>query len=88
MRGYFSVLHREERSWQTPKAIAQPPAIFQRIPGVYRFRDPHGRVIYVGKAKKPAQPTEQLLCSPRTSEPENLRYGAYCRQCGVDGSRQ
>ena len=34
-----------------PRRTARRPGRFPVEPGVYRFRDPHGRVIYVGKAK-------------------------------------
>ena len=30
-------------------------------PGVYLMKDEHGKIIYVGKAKKPAQPRPQLF---------------------------
>ena len=35
------------RSSELPTQTGEIPT----NPGVYRFRDPHGRVIYVGKAK-------------------------------------
>ncbi|MGH3582043.1 MAG: excinuclease ABC subunit UvrC, partial [Mycobacterium sp.] len=34
-----------------PATYRPPPGSIPVEPGVYRFRDPHGRVIYVGKAK-------------------------------------
>ncbi|HWG60376.1 MAG TPA: excinuclease ABC subunit UvrC [Streptosporangiaceae bacterium] len=34
-----------------PQAYRPAPGSIPESPGVYRFRDPHGRVIYVGKAK-------------------------------------
>src|SRR6476619_5528981 len=34
-----------------PATYRPPPGSIPVQPGVYRFRDPHGRVIYVGKAK-------------------------------------
>ena len=34
-----------------PASYRPPPGSIPVEPGVYRFRDPHGRVIYVGKAK-------------------------------------
>ena len=34
-----------------PATYRPPPGSIPTEPGVYRFRDPHGRVIYVGKAK-------------------------------------
>lgn len=34
-----------------PADYRPPPGTIPSDPGVYRFRDPHGRVIYVGKAK-------------------------------------
>ncbi|HEY5336152.1 MAG TPA: excinuclease ABC subunit UvrC, partial [Mycobacteriales bacterium] len=34
-----------------PAAFRPPPGTIPDEPGVYRFRDEHGRVIYVGKAK-------------------------------------
>jgi excinuclease ABC subunit C len=34
-----------------PSTYRPPPGSIPVEPGVYRFRDPHGRVIYVGKAK-------------------------------------
>jgi excinuclease ABC subunit C len=34
-----------------PSTYRPPPGSIPVGPGVYRFRDPHGRVIYVGKAK-------------------------------------
>src|SRR5437764_12084575 len=42
-------------------------------PGVYKFRDPHGRVIYVGKAKSVRQPLNSYLADvvglhPRTRQ--------------------
>ena len=35
----------------TPVSYRPAPGSIPTDPGVYRFRDPHGRVIYVGKAK-------------------------------------
>ena len=34
-----------------PATYRPAPGSIPDAPGVYRFRDPHGRVIYVGKAK-------------------------------------
>ncbi|WP_264074801.1 hypothetical protein [Mycolicibacter minnesotensis] len=34
-----------------PATYRPAPGSIPVEPGVYRFRDPHGRVIYVGKAK-------------------------------------
>ena len=34
-----------------PATYRPPPGEIPDSPGVYRFRDPHGRVVYVGKAK-------------------------------------
>ena len=34
-----------------PASYRPAPGDIPPVPGVYRFRDPHGRVIYVGKAK-------------------------------------
>jgi len=34
-----------------PASYRPPPGSIPETPGVYRFRDPHGRVLYVGKAK-------------------------------------
>ena len=34
-----------------PSTYRPEPGSIPDSPGVYRFRDPHGRVIYVGKAK-------------------------------------
>src|SRR5690606_18326951 len=34
-----------------PSTYRPAPGTIPESPGVYRFRDPHGRVIYVGKAK-------------------------------------
>ena len=34
-----------------PATYRPAPGAVPDAPGVYRFRDPHGRVVYVGKAK-------------------------------------
>ncbi|MBC7297963.1 MAG: GIY-YIG nuclease family protein, partial [Demequina sp.] len=34
-----------------PSEYRPAPGSIPAAPGVYRFRDPHGRVVYVGKAK-------------------------------------
>ena len=34
-----------------PSSFRPAPGTIPESPGVYRFRDPAGRVIYVGKAK-------------------------------------
>ncbi|HEX7590202.1 MAG TPA: GIY-YIG nuclease family protein, partial [Demequinaceae bacterium] len=34
-----------------PASYRPAPGAIPTTPGVYRFRDPHGRVVYVGKAK-------------------------------------
>jgi excinuclease ABC subunit C len=39
-------------------------------PGVYRFRDPHGRVIYVGKAKNLRQRLTSYFANPATLLPK------------------
>ncbi|GAB3285933.1 excinuclease ABC subunit UvrC [Sinomonas notoginsengisoli] len=39
-------------------------------PGVYRFRDPHGRVIYVGKAKSLRQRLTSYFANPATLLPK------------------
>ena len=39
-------------------------------PGVYRFRDPHGRVIYVGKAKSLRQRLNSYFANPATLLPK------------------
>ncbi|GII96600.1 excinuclease ABC subunit UvrC [Sinosporangium siamense] len=39
------------RSTGTPLSFRPRPGAIPESPGVYRFTDPHGRVIYVGKAK-------------------------------------
>ncbi|GAB4098878.1 excinuclease ABC subunit UvrC [Sinomonas halotolerans] len=39
-------------------------------PGVYRFRDPHGRVIYVGKAKSLRQRLTSYFANPLTLLPK------------------
>ncbi|WP_138413736.1 excinuclease ABC subunit UvrC [Sinomonas gamaensis] len=39
-------------------------------PGVYRFRDPHGRVIYVGKAKNLRQRLTSYFANPLTLLPK------------------
>ena len=57
-------------------------------PGVYRFRDSHGRVIYVGKAKNLRNRLSSYFVAPERLSPKTYAYGAYCRQRGMDGGWQ
>jgi excinuclease ABC subunit C len=41
-------------------------------PGVYRFRDPHGRVIYVGKAKSLRQRLNSYFADPSSLHPRTF----------------
>ncbi|MCW2930185.1 MAG: excinuclease subunit, partial [Actinomycetia bacterium] len=54
-----------------PHAYRPAPGEIPESPGVYRFRDEHGRVIYVGKAKSLRQRLNQYFADfaslhPRT----------------------
>ena len=44
-----------------PADYRPAPGSIPTSPGVYRFRDPHGRVVYVGKAKNLRSRLQQLL---------------------------
>ena len=47
-----------------PATYRPAPGEIPDSPGVYRFRDEHGRVIYVGKAKSLRSAPVQLLPGP------------------------
>ena len=49
-------------------------------PGVYRFRDEHGRVVYVGKAKNLRNRLNSYFAAPERLAPKTYAM--------VDGSRQ
>ncbi|WP_433876770.1 excinuclease ABC subunit UvrC [Sinomonas atrocyanea] len=57
-------------------------------PGVYRFRDPHGRVIYVGKAKNLRQRLTSYFANPATLLPKTyaMVYAAASVEWTVVGS--
>ena len=52
-----------------PSSYRPEPGQIPDSPGVYRFRDEHRRVIYVGKAKSLRQRPGQLLPGPRDLHP-------------------
>lgn len=54
-------------------------------PGVYKWRDGEGRVIYVGKAKKPAQPFDQLFPTVVSAASPHSNHGIDGPQPGMDG---
>ncbi|WP_026554842.1 excinuclease ABC subunit UvrC [Arthrobacter sp. 35W] len=53
-----------------PASYRPQPGEIPTDPGVYRFRDPHGRVIYVGKAKNLRQRLNSYFANPATLLPK------------------
>ena len=43
-------------------------------PGVYRFRDEHGRVVYVGKAKNLRNRLNSYFAAPERLAPNNYYF--------------
>ncbi|GAA3689166.1 excinuclease ABC subunit UvrC [Arthrobacter ginkgonis] len=53
-----------------PSSYRPRPGEIPTAPGVYRFRDPHGRVIYVGKAKSLRQRLNSYFANVSTLTPK------------------
>jgi len=52
-----------------PASYRPPPGSIPETPGVYRFRDEHGRVLYVGKAKNLRARLANYFADPHTLHP-------------------
>ncbi|TAK69584.1 MAG: excinuclease ABC subunit UvrC [Actinomycetota bacterium] len=52
-----------------PSSYRPAPGTIPDAPGVYRFRDPRGRVVYVGKAKSLRQRLSSYFAEPATLHP-------------------
>ncbi|SNQ47098.1 UvrABC system protein C [Frankia canadensis] len=52
-----------------PASYRPPPGSIPETPGVYRFRDEHGRVLYVGKAKNLRARLANYFADPYTLHP-------------------
>ncbi|MDH4354292.1 MAG: excinuclease ABC subunit UvrC, partial [Actinomycetota bacterium] len=55
-----------------PAAYRPAPGSVPDAPGVYRYRDPHGRVVYVGKAKSLRSRLGQYFQDPAGLHPRTL----------------
>jgi excinuclease ABC subunit C len=55
-----------------PSTYRPRPGEIPDSPGVYRFRDAHGRVVYVGKAKSLRQRLTSYFADPATLHPRTL----------------
>lgn len=55
-----------------PSTYRPRPGEIPDLPGVYRFRDGHGRVIYVGKAKSLRQRLTSYFADPAALHPRTL----------------
>ena len=55
-----------------PSTYRPRPGEIPESPGVYRFRDAHGRVVYVGKAKSLRQRLTSYFADPATLHPRTL----------------
>ncbi|GER23417.1 UvrABC system protein C [Zafaria cholistanensis] len=53
-----------------PSSYRPRPGEIPTAPGVYRFRDPHGRVVYVGKAKNLRQRLNSYFANVSTLTPK------------------
>ena len=68
-----------------PATYRPAPGSIPDAPGVYRFRDAHGRVIYVGKAKSLRVPAVVVLPGPRRPAPAHADHGHHRGLRGLDG---
>src|SRR5215470_17053799 len=59
-----------------PSTYRPAPGTIPDQPGVYRFRDPAGRVIYVGKAKSLRQRLNSYFADPWTMHPRTQQMVA------------
>ena len=67
-----------------PQSYRPAPGSIPESPGVYRFRDAHGRVIYVGKAKNLRSAAELLLRRLRRPAPAHPDHAAPGRRGRLD----
>ena len=62
--------NRRRESLREPSSYRPAPGEIPTDPGVYRFRDADGRVIYVGKAKNLRNRLNSYFASPQTLSPK------------------
>lgn len=71
----------------SPADFRPAPGTIPTKPGVYRFRDSYGRVIYVGKAKNLRNRLNSYFCLSGECTLAISSYAEPGSQCGVDCCR-